>query len=178
MEVAGDELPVEKLQGRDVLPELMEPGAGVGQQVDAVALALQLLHQIVHPVQGRYVLVPVVQNVPHRLVEPLRQAGAHRRHHLVVGDGAPVHPHPLDGAEQLPAHQLVVRRIGDKPGGVVLRVKPDQHTAHVKHNVLDHTIDTFPLLALNTTISRMPLVTVRMEARDAAVPTELRTMLV
>ena len=39
-------------------------------------------------------------------------------------------------------------------------------------------MDTFPLLALNTTMSRMPLVTVKIEAREAAVPTELRTILV
>ena len=122
--------------------------------------------------------MPVVQDVPHRLVQPPRQSAADRGHRLLVGDGAPVHADPLHRAEQLPADELVVRRVGDKAGGVALGVEVDEHAAHVKHNVVNHTMDTFPLLALNTTMSKMPLVTVRMEARAAAVPTELRTMLV
>ncbi len=111
-------------------------------------------------------------------MQPLGQAAADRRHRFPVGDGAPVHADPLHRAEQLPADELIVRRIGDEAGGIALGVKVDEHAAHVKYNVFDHTMDTFPLLALNTTMSRMPLVTVRMEARAAAVPTELRTMLV
>ena len=43
---------------------------------------------------------------------------------------------------------------------------------------LVYTKLTFPLLTLNTMISRIPLVRVRMEASAAPVPTEFRTMLV
>ena len=111
-------------------------------------------------------------------MQPLGQAAADAGHRLLVGDGPPVHTNPLHRAEQLPPDELVVRRVGDEPGGVALGVEIDEHSAHVKYNVLNHTMETFPLLALNTTMSRMPLVTVRMEARAAAVPTELRTMLV
>ena len=122
--------------------------------------------------------MPVVQDIPHRPVQPLRQAAADAGHSLLVGDGAPVHADPLHRTEQLPADELIVRRVGDEAGGVALGIEADEHPAHVEYNVFDHTMDTFPLLALNTTMSKMPLVTVKIEAREAAVPTELRTILV
>ena len=58
--VGGDELSVKELQGGDALPEAVEAGAGVGQQIDAVPLALELPHQLVYAVQRGDVPVPVV----------------------------------------------------------------------------------------------------------------------
>ena len=171
MVIGGNELPVKKAQSRDVFSEAVEMGASVGQQINAIPLPLEFLHQIIDAIQRRDVLMPVVQDVPNRLVQALRQPGTHRRHRLRIGYDAPIHLDPLHRAKQLPADQRAILRVGDELGGIPLSIKVDEHTAHVEHNIFYHTMEPFLLLALDTTIGRMPQVTVRTDAGAAAVPT-------
>ena len=109
--------------------------AGIAEQVDAIALVLQLPHQLPHSLHGfQQPLPPGGHNILHHSGKPLGETAAYLGDRLPVGNGAMVQLNPLHTAKELPGQEapIFLRKIVGRQnlGGIPM----DQHLTHIKHN--------------------------------------------
>ena len=83
--------------------------------------------------------IGVLKALKERGVQVPGQTGLHPRQRIVIGDGAPIHPHPLGGGQHLPADQLGVRLAETETLREQTVAETHQHLSHVKYDVSDHS---------------------------------------
>ena len=173
--VRGDERPVKEAAGGDTRPVFRLAQARIGEEVYVIAVALQLLDQLIHPLNGHDGAIPKGHEAAGGFVQMCRYAGTYDLAGLLIRQRTAVELRPFERQEHLAHEDRSILRRNAVVLDEVAAVKADENAAHVKNDILYHqTILTFPLVRRNTISSEMMVVTVRMVARAAAVPSLMR----
>lgn len=111
----------------------------IAQVINAVAVALELLHQFLHPAAGAQDVHPVIQHTLNlKGAALLLGAGQHPLVGLKAGDKPGVQQLPLLAAKGQLVHLLLHVGIAEAVHQILLGVKIDHNAAKIKYDVFVH----------------------------------------
>ena len=116
---------------------LHDARGGIGEQVDAVALALEADGEVVGGREGLRVLGPVGDALVKVGMQALGQVGLRVAAHGLVRDGARVQERPHRGSKERALQQRRVLRRVREQAREVRPVEVHEHAAHVEDDVAD-----------------------------------------
>ena len=133
--LGGDHIAVEEGHDGRVRELLHDARRGVGEHVDAVALALEADGEVVHGLDGIGALGPVLEAGGEVGVQPLGQVRAGVARHGLVADGPRVEQRPQRAAKERRVERGGVLGCVGEARGEVRAVEAHEHVSHVKDDV-------------------------------------------